>query len=93
MLVRVISRTKTAAVRSRFHHLETRFVTSSSKFEGKLTFSSPTLCEDLKKAISLNHPNRNVTQSVLDKVGKNLHKRVDHPLGIIKSKYVIFTLV
>ena len=36
--------------------------------------------------ISTNHPKRNIPQSIIDKLEKNLHKKVNHPIGIIKKK-------
>ena len=44
------------------------------------------LPSDLASALVSDHGRRNLTQSVLDKVGRNLHKLENHPLGIVKAK-------
>lgn len=37
-----------------------------------------------------NHPAKNVSPAVLEKLGENLHLQLDHPLGIMKAKIETF---
>ena len=36
-------------------------------------------------AVITEHPANNITDNIFSKIGANLHKRPDHPLGIIKN--------
>ena len=42
----------------------------------------PSMLEELSR----NNPKMNIPQNIIDKLGKDLHKNVNHPLGIIKKK-------
>lgn len=40
----------------------------------------------IKTMVAQPHPNNNVPPQIIEKIGRNLHKMDDHPLGIIKEK-------
>jgi hypothetical protein len=42
--------------------------------------------EDLVKRLKNGHPANNISETILSKVGKNLHLTKNHPLNIIKTK-------
>ena len=35
------------------------------------------------------HPNNNIPEQIIEKIGTNLHLKNDHPLGIIKTRYKV----
>ncbi len=43
--------------------------------------------EDVLQILKSKHPNNNIPDSILNKVGENLHLKSNHPLCIIKKKY------
>lgn len=40
----------------------------------------------IAKALMNGHPNNNLVESIVNKVGRNLHLIDNHPLGIIKNR-------
>jgi hypothetical protein len=61
-----------------------RYETSLSAVE-RITTSKHT-DEELLRLLRNNGPDNNISDSILSKVGRNLHLQKNHPLNIIKTK-------
>lgn len=79
----------------------TRFVSNfknSIKKPIKMSTITPTqkiVSYDLNAVVSTlknGHPFNNVPQSIIEKVGSNLHLRTNHPLNIIKKRLYILLI-
>eukprot|EP00605_Chrysophyceae_sp_TOSAG23-4_P000941 GSChrysophyteH1.ASY1.ANO1.1041.1 assembled CDS len=69
---------KARSIGSQLHHFH------SSCFREQITNSYD--IEGLKKRALEPHPQNNTPSSIVDKVGRNLHRLPDHPLNIIKRR-------
>lgn len=49
-------------------------------------FSSTSVATPMDSRIATGHPKNNVPVNLAEKIGKNLHRNPNHPLGIIKDK-------
>lgn len=52
-------------------------------------FASTVAAPPVDSRIVTGHPMNNVPVTLAEKIGKNLHRTPNHPLGIIKDKYVL----
>jgi hypothetical protein len=67
-------------------HRSGRVISPFSRFQMVRSLSDYHVNEDTLKILKNNHPNNNIPDSILQKIGRNLHLQKNHPLNIIKTK-------
>lgn len=57
-----------------------------TRYNTRLYSSSVVNEEGIAKVLMNGHPKNNLVESIVSKVGRNLHLIENHPLGIIKNR-------
>ena len=65
-----------------------RVCQGANSFKDKMSSIHPSIMdtESLKRRIQMPHPKNNVPESIIPKIGRNLHLLPHHPLNIVKQK-------
>ncbi len=61
----------------------------SRKFVSSLKLSTNIEIDRSLNVLQSKHPNNNIPESIIAKVGEDLHLKQNHPISIIKNKYII----